>query len=101
MYQPVQLGLAAPDGHFQGVQGQVGAQRPGGPPAHDEAAEGIDDQGHVHEAGPAGYIGQIRDPQLVRSGRREVSLDQVSRPGGGRIGRGGPAGLATHGAAQP
>jgi hypothetical protein len=32
MHQPVQLGLAAPDGHLQGVQGQVGAQRAGGLP---------------------------------------------------------------------
>jgi hypothetical protein len=49
MHQSVQLGLAAPDGHLQGVQGQIGPQRPGGLPADQEAAEGVDDEGHVDE----------------------------------------------------
>jgi hypothetical protein len=33
VHQPVQALLAAPDGHLQGVQGQVGAQPAGGLPA--------------------------------------------------------------------
>lgn len=41
--------MSLPDGHLQRVQGQVGAQRPGGLPADDEAAEGVDDQGHIDE----------------------------------------------------
>jgi hypothetical protein len=47
MHQPLQLGLPAPDGHLQRVQGQVGAQRAGGLPADQIAAEGVDDQGHI------------------------------------------------------
>jgi hypothetical protein len=47
MHQPLQLGLSVPDGHLQGVQGQVGAQRPRDLPAHQEAAEGVDDQGDI------------------------------------------------------
>src|SRR5678815_3535770 len=34
MHQPLQPGLAAPDGHLEGVQGQIGTQRPRGLPAH-------------------------------------------------------------------
>jgi hypothetical protein len=33
--------LAAPDGHLQGVQGQVGAQVAGELPAHEQAAEHV------------------------------------------------------------
>ena len=94
MHQPLQLGLAAPDGHLQGVQGQVGAQRPRGLPADQEATEGVDDQGHVHKARPGRDIGQIRHPQLVGSLGGEVPLYQVSGPGGGCIGGGGSAALA-------
>jgi hypothetical protein len=95
MDQPLQLGLAAPDGHLQGVQGQVRAQRPGNLPANQEAAEGVDDQGHVHEAGPGRHKGEIRNPQLVGSLHGEITIHQVSRPSGGLVGRGGPAGLAS------
>jgi len=95
MHQPLQLGLPAPDGHLQGVQGQIGAQRPRGLPADDEAAERVDDQGHIDEAGPGRDIGEVGDPQLVGSLRREVPLHQVGWPRGALIRRGGPAGLAT------
>jgi IS30 family transposase len=42
---------AAPDGHLQGVEGKLGAQGDRGAPAHDPAAEGVDDEGGVAEAG--------------------------------------------------
>lgn len=35
-----------PDRHLQCVQGQLGAERVGDPPAHDRAAEGVDDERH-------------------------------------------------------
>jgi len=101
MHQPLQLGLAVPDGHLQGVQGQVSAQRPRGLPAHDEAAERIDDEGHVDEPRPGRHIGQIRNPQPVGSLCGEVAIHQVGWPRGGRIGCGGPVGLATNRAPQP
>jgi hypothetical protein len=100
MHQPLQLGLPAPDSHLQRVQGQVGAKRPRGLPADDEAAERVDDEGHVHEAGPSRHIGEIGNPQLVGSLRGEVTIYQVGWPGGGRIRRGGPASLATADALQ-
>jgi hypothetical protein len=37
MHQAVQAAVSLPDGHLQGIQGQVGAQRPGGLPADQEA----------------------------------------------------------------
>jgi hypothetical protein len=95
MHQPLQLATAGPDGHLQRVQSQVGAQRPRGLPAHDEAAEGVDDEGHIDEPGPGRHVGEVRHPQLGRPGRREVPLHQVRGSGGGRIRRGGPPGLAT------
>jgi hypothetical protein len=100
MDQPLQLGLATPDGHLQGVQGQVGAERPGGLPADQVAAEGVDDQGHIDKAGPGRHIGQISDPQLIGSLRGGVPLHQVGWPRGARIRRGGPLGLATADAFQ-
>jgi hypothetical protein len=47
MHQPLQLGLAAPDGHLERAQGQVGAQRPRGLPAHQEATERVDAERHI------------------------------------------------------
>jgi hypothetical protein len=35
---------AHPDRHLQGVQGQLGVERAGDPPAHDGAAEGVGDE---------------------------------------------------------
>jgi hypothetical protein len=95
MDQPVQLGLAAPDGHLQSVQGQVGPQRAGGLPADEEPAERIDHKRHIDKARPGRHIGEIGDPQLVGPGGREVTIDQVRGSRGSRIRRGGPAGLAT------
>jgi hypothetical protein len=74
MHPPVQLGLPAPDGHLQRVQRQVGAQRAGGLPADQEPAEGIDDQGHVHKAGPGRHVGEVGHPELVGSLGGEVPL---------------------------
>jgi hypothetical protein len=36
-------------------------QRPGGLPADDAAAEGVDDQGHMDKAGPGGHVGEVGD----------------------------------------
>jgi hypothetical protein len=101
MHQPLQLGLAAPDGHLQRVQRQTGPQRPRGLPTDEEPTERINDEGHIDKAGPGRHIGDIGDPQLVGSLRSKVTLYQIRGSGGGRIRHGGPAGLATHGATQP
>ena len=69
--------LALPEGHLQGVEGEVGSQVAGRLPADDEAAVDVEDEGDVDEAGPGTHVGQIGDPETVRGGRREVALDQV------------------------
>jgi hypothetical protein len=52
MDEAVEAVAAAPvvDGHLQGVDGQVGAQRAGGLPPDDRAGEHVDDERHVHPA---------------------------------------------------
>jgi hypothetical protein len=64
-----------PDRHLQGVQGQLGMKRGGDPPAHDGAAEGVDDEGHIDEPGPGVDVGQIRDPEPVGCWCSEVPID--------------------------
>src|SRR5690606_14765264 len=64
MHQPLSsllLPLAA--GLFQGIEGEIAAERGRDTPAHDAATERIDHKGHVDEATPCGHIGEIRDPQ--------------------------------------
>jgi len=100
MHQALQVPLSLPDGHLQCVQGQVGPQRPRGLPADEEAAEGIHDEGHIDKARPGRHVGEIGDPQLVGPAGREVPLHQVGGSDGGRIGRGGPPGLAAAHALQ-
>ena len=86
--------VAAPDGHLQGVEDEVGGHGGGHPPAHDQAGEDVDDEGHVGHARPGGDIGEVGDPQLVRTGGGEVPVDQVRSPGGGGVGNGGALLLA-------
>jgi hypothetical protein len=92
--EPVQGGVAAPDGHLQCVQGQVGAQVAGQPPADQQAGVAVDDEGGVAEARPGADVGQVGDPQLVGAGGGELPVDQVGRPLGLRIADGGALGLA-------
>jgi hypothetical protein len=81
VHQPIQAAAALPDRHLERVQGQVGAKRAGGLPADDEAAERVDDQGHVDEARPAGHIRQIRHPQPGGPRHGEVTIHQVAGRG--------------------
>lgn len=47
--------------------------------SHDPAGKGVDDEGHVCEAGPGRHIGEVRDPQPVRRRRVELAVDQIER----------------------
>ena len=84
--ETVEVALAPPEGHLQSVQGEAGAQMGGGLPADDEAAVGIDDEGHVDEARPGAHEGQVGQPEAVPILCREVAADEVGRPGRLRIG---------------
>jgi hypothetical protein len=54
VHQAIQSTAATPDGHLQGVQGEVGGRRPGGLPADQQAAAGLDDQGDQDEPDQVG-----------------------------------------------
>ena len=92
--------LALPDGHLQGVQGEIGAQMAGRLPADDEAAEDVEDERDVDEAGPGTDIREVGDPETVRGGRREVALDEVVGSRGGLVRLRREHLLAAHDAAQ-
>jgi hypothetical protein len=49
--------LALPEGHLEGVQGEVGTQVAGRLPADDEARVDVEDERHVDEAGPGTDVG--------------------------------------------
>src|SRR5712692_3570529 len=83
-------GAARPNRHLQGVEGKLGPKRRGDPPAYDPAAEGVDHEGHVDEAGPGAHIGQVGNPEPVRRGSHETALDQVLRPLGDLAWQRGP-----------
>ena len=73
----VALASAGPQAHVERVERQVGAQRSGQLPAHDAAAEHVDDEGGVDPAGEGAAVGDVRDPQLVGCVGAELPLDQV------------------------
>ena len=72
--------LPFPQAHVQCVESEIGAHAPGDLPAHDTAAEHVQDERGVDPAGVGANVGQIRDPELVRRGRFEAPLHQVQRP---------------------
>ncbi len=57
-----------------------------GSPTDDESGEHVDDESDVDEAAPRRDVGQVRHPELVRTGRVEVALDEVCRTGPVRVG---------------
>ena len=72
---------ASPDCLLQGVEGQVGTQRRGHPPADDEPRIGIDHQRRIGEARPGGNIGYVGEPQAVRAGCFEATIHQIGGSG--------------------
>jgi hypothetical protein len=65
-----------PEGH---LQGEVGPQVAGRLPADDQAAEEVEREGAVDEAGQDADVGQTGDPEAVGRRRREVAPDEVVR----------------------
>jgi len=96
MHQAVEdltLSGAVPDGHLQGVDGQVRAQGVGQLPAHDHPAEDVDEEGGVQPADVGLHVGEVGHPQPIGGGRCEVPVHQVVRavlalvrPGGDLVG---------------
>jgi hypothetical protein len=65
-------------------------------PANHHAGERVDDEGGVDEPRPGPHVGQIGNPQLVRTGRGEVPFDQVSGSWSLLVADRGARGLAAH-----
>jgi hypothetical protein len=68
---------APPYGHLHGVDDQFRADVVGDRPAHHPAAPGVDDDTEIHLALVGAMLGDIHDPQTVRSIHRELALDKV------------------------
>ena len=60
---------APPERHLDGVDDELGTDVVGDRPAHDSAAEGVEDHGQVHLAVAGGVLGDVHHPQPVRPGR--------------------------------
>src|SRR5438309_8022125 len=91
---------ARPQRHLQGVEGEIGAKRAGGLPADDAPAEDVDHEGDVHPPGVGLHVGEIGDPEMVRSDCSMLTVDEISRTLACRVGPGGVNLLATHDAAD-
>ena len=69
-------------------------RRARGPPAHDPAGIGVDDEGDVDEAGPGRDIGEVGEPQHVRPWRLELAVDVIQRTWRGLVADRGLDGFA-------
>src|SRR3954464_4377386 len=50
-----------------------------GPPAHDPAGIGVDDEGDIDKAAPGRDIGEVGEPKNVRPWRPELAVDVIQR----------------------
>ncbi len=94
MHEPVQrFVLAAPDGHFQSVEGEAGPHIGVEPPPDDFPGVHIGHERRVHHSVPGRNVGYVGDPQSVRPVRGELQVHQVLRSRSAWVdaGRAGPA----------
>lgn len=68
---------APPEGHLDGVDDELGTDVVGHRPAHNSAAEGVEDHGQVDLAVPGGVFGDVHHPQAVRFGGIELAADEI------------------------
>jgi len=57
--------VAAPQGHVEGVEDELGPLGGGGGPAHDRPGEHVHDERDVDDPRPGGDIGEVSHPPLV------------------------------------
>ena len=89
------------EGLLERIEGEVAAQRAGHAPADDPPGKDIDDEGHIDEAAPGGDVGEVSHPQLVGTGRHELSVDEVRRARRAIISNRGLERAPADGALQP
>jgi hypothetical protein len=70
-------GVAPPDRHFDRIEYELGAQMRCDLSTNDRSRADIKTERHIHPAFPRGHVGDVCDPQLVRSLRNEPSIDWV------------------------
>ena len=83
---------------LQSIQDKAGVSGARHPPAHDAASEGVEDEGHIDEALPRRDIGEIRDPQGIRTRCLELPIYPVGRLS--RLRAGTAAAARGHGGAR-
>ena len=86
--------------HVQGIEHELGVQAGGHRPADDAAAERIECDGQVEEAGPRRNVGDIGHPQHVRARRLELAVHPVERARRGPVAHRGFRRLAADHAGQ-
>jgi hypothetical protein len=67
----------SPDGHLEGVDNELRTHVIGDRPAHDPAAEGVEDHGQVRLAVLGWVLGDVHHPQAVGLGGVEGPIHQV------------------------
>src|SRR3954471_10905500 len=101
LVEPVPARGAGPDRLLERVQGEIGAQRPGGLPADDHPRVDVGDEGDIDEPRPGADVGQVGYPQPVRRAGAEAAIDEIPRSVG-RVSRNRrELRLAAYDAAQP
>src|SRR5262245_19101410 len=66
-------------GLLKRVEDEVGDQGRGNAPPDDTSGKDVNHKRDVREAAPRRDVGEIRDPELIRPTRGEVSINQVTR----------------------
>jgi len=69
--------LTGPDAHVKRIECEVGVEVRGQLPTHDPPREHIEHERRVHPPGERPHVRYVGHPQLIRSGRGELAVDQV------------------------
>ena len=69
--------VASPDGHLQGVDDELGAEMIRDRPADDATREGVDHSRQVDLALCCRVLGDIADPESIRSIDCELAVHEV------------------------
>ena len=94
--------LALPEAHYERVERKIGVHARRDLPAHDEPAEHTENERGIDPARVRADVGEIRDPESVRSRCDEPSFDEVFGPLRLRaVPERRPAGLVTPDALEP
>jgi hypothetical protein len=64
---------------LQRIEHEARMRRARGPPAHNPAGIGVDDEGDVDKAAPGRDIGEVGEPKDVWPWRLELAVDVIQR----------------------